>query len=452
MRKRGHANHVISVCVILILLLTAVCSGCSTSVSQQAPTAPPPKTTDTPPPAENAEKLVIGSFSGDGQAQALAFADANPHIEVEFIHVPSGGIDEQGLDVLIADSSSFRAYVESGTFADLSALMPLAKQLGTYPFVLDAATHDGIIRAFAWEIHPGLVFYRRSLAIEYFGTDDPSVIQTLMDDMDKFEQMAAIIKDKSGKDTYMIPSIDSLIGPYLAGRNKPWIVDDQIVIDPQINALFEAGRTFRRSGYDAQVGNPPSQQWYDSISDKLTDENGYPKQVFCFFLSSGMLSDALISHCGETAGDWACVPGPLPFAQPVSFAGVINGCDNPENAMEFIRFSALNADGITDWAAGTYTQYLNQADTDDTAFQNSIRFVSSRAVAEQIAKTGGDAETNRFLGGQNAYGAFTQAAPHIRLMAWRAFDAYIESTHSNMLSSALEEFSSGRETLEEAIM
>lgn len=443
-----------TVCIIMVMIMVAACMGCQAPALEQTEATPPNDTPLTPPIADNTNKLVIGSVSGDGYEQAMAFADANPHIDVTYSHIPAADSTGDALngdgqyDVLVVDSSLIKAYVESGRFADLSALMPLAEQLEIYPFVLDAATHEGIVRALSWEAQPGMVFYRRSLAKEYFGTDDADVIQSLMSDMDKFGQMAAVVKQKSGGDTYMIDSIDSLIDPFLSVRQQPWLVDGQATVDPLINALFEAGRRFRQNGYEAQLRAWPSQPWHESISDKLTDQHAIPKQVFCYFLSGSMLDSALMPYSGETAGDWACVPGPLPFAVHGCFAGVLNGCDNADNAMDFIRFAALDADTLTNWATGAYADAYPQTDTADTM---PLRFVSSRVVAEQIAQAFGDTAQSRFLDGQNVYSAFASAAYGIRLGAWHSYDERVQGVNSDMLSAALETYASGSETLDSAL-
>ena len=57
--------------------------------------------------------------------------------------------------------------------ADLGDLLPAAEAAKTYPFVTDVGTYDGVTKAYAYQATPGALFYRRSLAKEYFGTDDP---------------------------------------------------------------------------------------------------------------------------------------------------------------------------------------------------------------------------------------------------------------------------------------
>ena len=121
-----------------------------------------------------------------------------------------------------------------------------AEAAKTYPFVTDVGTHDGVTKAFAYQATPGALFYRRSLAKEYFGTDDPAEIQELLVDFDKFTEAAAVVKEKSGGDTYMVASSGDFQNPFFANRAQPWIVDDTLVVDPMVEEYVDTAKTVPR--------------------------------------------------------------------------------------------------------------------------------------------------------------------------------------------------------------
>jgi len=101
-------------------------------------------------------------------------------------------------DVVALEAAFVKSYVESDFLADLSAMMPIAEELKVYPFVYEVGTSDGVTKAYAYQATPGALFYRRSLAKEYFGTDDPVKMQEILGDMDKYIAAAEVVKAKSG--------------------------------------------------------------------------------------------------------------------------------------------------------------------------------------------------------------------------------------------------------------
>jgi hypothetical protein len=131
------------------------------------------------------------------------------------------------------------------------------------------------------------LFYRRSLATEYFGTDDPEEIQALLADLDKFTEAAAVVKEKSGGNTFMVSSSGDFLNPFLFNREDPWIVDDTLVVDPMVEKFVETAKLFRDNGYESQA-QQWTEGWFAGMNDTLADAAGNPKQVFCYFCPPGV--------------------------------------------------------------------------------------------------------------------------------------------------------------------
>ena len=156
-------------------------------------------------------------------------------------------------DVIALEAAFVKSYVESKMLADLGDLLPAAKAADTYPFVTDVGTDDGVTKAYAYQATPGALFYRRSLAKEYFGTDDPAEIQKILGDMDKYAAAAEVVKQKSGGDTFMVASPGDFMNLFYANRAQPWVVDDTLTVDPMVEKMVDTAKTFRDKGYEAQA-------------------------------------------------------------------------------------------------------------------------------------------------------------------------------------------------------
>jgi hypothetical protein len=324
-------------------------------------------------------------------------------------------------DVIALEAAFVKEYVEADFLADLSELLADAEAAQTYPFVTDVGTHDGVIKAFAYQATPGAVFYRRSLAKEYFGTDDPAEIQALMSDLDKFVEMAAVVKEKSDGNTYMVGSSGDFQNPFFANRAQPWIVDDTLVIDPMVEEYVKIAKMFRDEGYEAQASQW-QEGWFAGMNDSLVDAEGNAKQVFSYFLPTWGLPYVLAPNAAsadgssDTSGDWGVVTGPLPYQWGGTWLGAMAESPNLELAKEFIRFATLDEENLTNWATGVYTNdYLKAIDPEvpEDQAQAAGDFVSSQVVVEKITASFDDSELSAFLAGQNSYAGFAEAAPSV---------------------------------------
>ena len=59
-----------------------------------------------------------------------------------------------------------------------------------YQYTKDIVTVDGVQKGTTWQATPGLFAYRRSIAKDVLGTDDPTEVQAALSDWDKFNDVA----------------------------------------------------------------------------------------------------------------------------------------------------------------------------------------------------------------------------------------------------------------------
>jgi len=303
----------------------------------------------------------------------------------------------------------------------LSSLLPAAQAAKTYPSVIDVGTFEGVTKAYSYQATPGALFYRRSLAKEYFGTDDPAKIQELLSDMDKYTAAAEVIKTKSGGSTFMVASNGDFQNLFFANRAKPWIVDDTLVIDPMVEKYIQVAKTFRDKGYEARAGQW-GEGWFAGMSGTLVDANGKPQQIFSYFLPTWglpyVISPNAKSKDGtkDTSGDWAIITGPLPYQWGGTWIGAMKDSKQLDLAKQFVEFCALDETNLTNWATGVYTNdYLKKIDPSVPADQKQGPgdFVSSQKVVEAITASFDNSDLSKFLGGQNSYSGFAKAAPSV---------------------------------------
>jgi maltose-binding protein MalE len=465
--KMKRLSFVLAILVAMSMLLAACAPATSPTeapppaAATEEPTAPPAAATE---PSTEKTVLNVWSFTNEINTMAIAYECTHPDVDIQYTMIPMTNGEYQTklkaamgtadvADVIALEAAFVKQYVESDLLSDLGDLKQYAEEDQTYPFVTDVGTFDGVTKAFAYQATPGAVFYRRSLATEYFGTDDPAEIQALMSDLDKFTAMAAIVKEKSGGNTYMVGSSGDFQNPFYANRAQPWVVDDTLTVDPLVEKYIETAKLFRDEGYEAQAVQW-QEGWFAGMNDTLADAAGTPKQVFSYFLPTWGLPYVLAPNAKsadgahDTSGDWGVVTGPLPYQWGGTWLGVMQESPNQELAKDFVRFATLDQENLTNWATGVYTNdYLKACDPNVAPEQSQAAgdFVSSQVVVEKITSSFDDSDLSAFLAGQNSYAGFAEAAPSVNAKLMQGSDDAIQRA----MNDPLNQYLSGEITLDD---
>ena len=129
------------------------------------------------------------------------------------------------------------------------------------PYTVDIGTNpDGKVVGLGYQATGGAFIYRRSIAKEVFGTDDPDEIAKIIgsgsQNWDKFYEAAETLK-ASG---YGIVSGDGDIWHAIENSSdKGWIEDGKLVIDPKREAFLDYSMELMENGY-----HNDTQDWSDA--------------------------------------------------------------------------------------------------------------------------------------------------------------------------------------------
>jgi ABC-type glycerol-3-phosphate transport system substrate-binding protein len=440
--KMKRLSIVFSILVALSMLLSA-CAPAATV----APTAAPKELKGT---------LNVWSFTNEIKTMAIAFQGKHPNVKVVYTMIPMTNGEYQtkvkaaagtadSPDVVALEAAFVKEWVESDLLADLSDLVPLTKDLKTYPAVVQTGTDKGVTKGFSYQATPGAFFYRRSIAKECLGTDDLVAVQAMVADLAKFTETAAKIKACGTGDYYTVGTGGELFLPFLSNRAQPWVVDGKLVIDPKIVDYVRFAKMMRDNGYESGA-TQWTEGWFAGMNDTLKDAKGTPKKVFSYFLPTWglpyVLSPNATSKDGKstTVGDWAMINGPMSYQWGGTWVGAMKGSPNSELAKEFVKFVALDEENLTNWATGVYTNaYLKAIDptTPDDQAQAAGDFVSSQLVVEKITSSFDKSTLATFLGGENSYGAFAKAAPSVNGALLTGSDDAIQRALNDPLAAYL---------------
>jgi ABC-type glycerol-3-phosphate transport system substrate-binding protein len=379
-------------------------------------------------------KLVVWSFTDEvGGMIDKYYKPAHPDMVVEYSMTPTEQFPSkldpvltsgQGApDVFALEDAFVRKYVESGLLLDITDVYEASKdKLLLYP--TQVGSDNGRVYGMSWQAAPGALFYRRSLAKKYLGTDDPAEVQKYVSDVTTFLATADLLKEKSGGTCMIVSSVGDLFKPFQGGRKAPWVVNGQLAIDPSMLNYMDVARLLHDKGQEGRVGQW-SEGWFAGMQGTLKDENGKAVEVFSFFLPTWGLHYVLKTNAPDTSGDWAMTAGPLPYRWGGTWIGAWKNTKNPAAAKELIRYLTTDDAFLEQYA------------------KDSGDLVSNMAVVNKIK----DTYAEPFLGGQNHYAAFAAMAPSVDGSKTQGTDQAIES----LFNEAVTAYVNGEKTKDQAV-
>ncbi|MBN1798389.1 MAG: extracellular solute-binding protein [Spirochaetales bacterium] len=285
-------------------------------------------------------------------------------------------------DVFLGEYSHIKDIVESGYWEDLSRAPFKADVSDMFPYLVEVGTDsNGKLRGLSWQVTPGGFYYRRSVAKQYLGTDDPQKIGNMISTPQKLLDTARLLKKKSDGKVKLIAGHNDYMHYICAARKKSFVSEkNELYIENSVLDYFDLAKTMSKEGLTAasdQWGWP----WFENMNKKDPYFMGY-------FLPPWGLQYVIKPNARDTYGDWGMARGPGSFFWGGSWLGICSQSINKNAAWEFLKYVTLKHDTLEWWAK----------ETGDV--------VSSKSVCNKVKKDFKD----DFLGGQNAYEFFTQEA------------------------------------------
>ncbi|MCR4695423.1 MAG: extracellular solute-binding protein [Pseudobutyrivibrio sp.] len=321
------------------------------------------------------EKLVIWTLAKDLDAFGQYYQEKTG-TEVETVVIEPadyptkvqtaimGGETEP--DIIVGEPQMLQDMYDNGFFANLDELGAKDHEGEIVDYVWKVGQDaDGIQRAISYQITPAGFYYRRDIAQEVFGTDDPTEIGKLFADYDTILDTAKTLKDAG----YRIFASDSEVG-YFSG-DSAWVVDGKLNVNEArydymdlVVALYQNDLTayanqWSTPWYQAMSGEVPiltaEIQNYEDDSVNVWDAESFAEatkdlektEVFAFGLPAwGVLT--MRDNVGDTAGKWGVCSGPAYGFGGGTYIGISELSNRKELAWDFIQFVTLNEE-TADW-------------------------------------------------------------------------------------------------------
>ena len=422
---------------IALIMLFSSCSQSPIVSTSQTPepaaaatAAPSATATPAPTPGEGGV-ITIYSFTEEAANIAKKYIELHPDFRYT-IKAPIGGMYEgayqptldQALaaggadapDIYCVESSFVLRYIQgemSGyampykdLVTDFDAKMADA-QIASYIVDVGTRPSDNAVVGLSYQSTGGAFIYRRSIAKDVWGTDEPSAIASKIGPgWDRFFAAAEELKQKG----YAIVSGDGDIWHSVASNaEQGWVVNGKLTIDPKREAFLDYAKQLSDNGY-----SNGTQDWKDAWYADMAGSGEKP--VFGYFGPAWLINyvmvsnsgatfhnDGTLAEAGGTYGDWAICMPPVGFFWGGTWVLANKELDNDPGKKAAV---AELIDWITLQCGEDSLQYLW---ANGTAFDND-NTKDTAASGTVMAMADG---TLDFLGGQNMFDAFIPASRNI---------------------------------------
>lgn len=402
--------------------------------------------------AAGGDKLVIWTLSNDlidfgerfqeqtgTQVETIVIEPANYPTKVQTALLAG----EKEPDIIVGEPKMLEDFYDAGFFADLNELgaQDYADQIVDYVWEVGQDA-DGIQRAISYQITPAGIYYRRDIAQEVFGTDDPEEIGKKFADYPTILETAQELKAAG----YRIFSSDAEMNVF--SGDSAWVVDGVLNVDQSridymdlCVQLYQGDLTayanqWSTPWYQAMAGEVPiltaDIQNYADDSVNVWDPEQFAEategmdttEVFAFGLPSwGVLT--LRDNVKDTSGLWGVCAGPAYGFDGGTYIGISSNSEKKDTAWEFVKFCTLNEE-TADW-------WIDYSQGDSVSLKSALE------------KHKDDA--NEVYGGQKLYQFWLGQAEGIDTSKVTRYDQAIGDAWGNAISA----IKTGEKTKEDAI-
>lgn len=303
------------------------------------------------------------------------------------------------VDIFLSETD----YVYKYTDAEADVAMPL-EDLGIdpetdladqYEFTKTTASDEnGVQRGSTWQCCPGLLVYRRDIAKDVFGTDDPAAVGEKVKDWDTLKATAEELKAKG---YYTFSSYADTFRLYGNSISEPWVASGEttIKVDQKIMDWVSDSKEWLDAGYlDKNVKG----QWNDDWNKAMSSSS----KVFAFLLPAWGIDFTLNPNWDGGDGAWAVTNPPQEYNWGGSYIHACTGTDNPEHVKDIILSLTADKDNLLKISK----DYLD--------FTNTVSGMQEAAESDEYASD--------FLGGQNPYQYYAPVAENIEIAPLSSYD------------------------------
>lgn len=323
-------------------------------------------------------------------------------------------------DLFLADADYSQKFAGNAGTATIEELGIKVNAADYYAYTLEFVTIDNKLMGLSHQAAPGAVFYRTDYAKEYLGIETPEAMQEAVSTWDKFIETAKKLEEKAGDKVFMISGIDELKRVFMANRATAWVVDgNKFSVDEAVlKKYFETTKTL----FDAKAvkSGEKETQWQTPWFEGMQDG------VFCYFGCTWYLHYTIKPNCLKTKtgakdkdgkdtvvdadykvgngsyGKWGMISGPQGFFWGGTWWFGAKNSSHKDAVKTIIEWFCVNDESMAAYS------------------KSKGDFPSKKTVVNAIKDD--PVFNNVFLGGQNHFKMFAEAAEKVTARTMTKYD------------------------------
>ncbi len=320
----------------------------------------------------------------------MAYQDA---LDAALLAQADAPADEK-VDMFLAEADYIIKYTNSDATMDVKSI-GVTDFSNTYKYTVEAASDaNGVVKGVSFQCCPSALIYRRSIAKEVLGTDDPAEVQAALDSWEKFDAVAA---DAKAKGYYMVATPLDTYRVFSNNTSSAWVVDGKLNIDAAIEAWMDQAEKYMAEGYAPYAAGI----WDGEKTDQMYGSG----TTMCFFGPAWYFNFCMGNAQDPDKGcfgDWAICKGPQAHFWGGTWMLAATGTDNPTMVADIMN------------------TFINNEEVCSKLVAEQAQFSNNQAVNNKFAA---DASYgNDFLGGQNDTAIFAELAKDIKFQNITPYD------------------------------
>ncbi|MBR0473458.1 MAG: hypothetical protein IJJ19_00495 [Erysipelotrichaceae bacterium] len=301
---------------------------------------------------------------------------------------------DEKVDLFLAEADYILKYTNSEATMDVKSI-GVTDFSNTYKYTVEAASDaKGVVKGVSFQCCPAAVIYRRSIAKDVLGTDDPAEVQAAMADWDKFNALAEQCKAKG---YYMISTTNATYRVFSNNVTSPWVVDGKLNIDANIEKWMDQSEEFVKNGYTHYTSNI----WGAEATEDMFGEG----KALCYFGPAWYFNFSMTNAQDKekgSFGDWAICQGPQAFFWGGTWILAATGTDNPTMVADIMN------------------TFINNEEVCEKLVRDEAQFSNNQVINNKLAAD--STYGSEFLGGQNDVAVFAELAKNIKFQNITQYD------------------------------
>ena len=290
-------------------------------------------------PEEITGNILFWSWDPNFFTMVEKMTDIYPNVTFDFVTVASADEYMQKLQAALTSGSAVPDIIDMeinsvGTAYDMDILEDISEYGVDRDLLIDytgdiGTTDDGVFVGIPNTAAPGGLYYRRDLAKEYLGTDDPDEVSALLSDWDKYVEIGQKVKEQSGGAVSLIPGIDSFVQPLVNQTGLRWREDDKLMVSENFTGVLEVMKKLADADIDAGLDI-----WSAAYNASFAQGSVIAYPGSCWFQSY-----VLEPNDPDGAGNWgvAVLPGKA-YNWGGIWWGMYNQSENKEAVAAWMKY------------------------------------------------------------------------------------------------------------------